>query len=245
MHVLITRPEPDARAFKSRIEELGCRVSVAPLLNIAIETIPANAFDGFVALIATSRNGLKALAAAPCLDKARNLPIFVVGPATQAMARDMGFSTIIAGAGTAADLVEPISSHHPAQHGRIVHLSGDHQAFDLAGALQPHGIVVETLTVYRSVAAETLPDTVISDLKIRDLDAVILMSPRTASVWSSVLSELPFKPDLSGLVHICLSRAVADKLQAGQATPVQIAAQPNADEIVALVYRLAVAKKTG
>ena len=245
MHVLITRPEPDAAILRSRIEGLGCTVSVAPLLNIVLNEITAGTFDDASALVATSRNGLKSLSRSPALAAARELPVFVVGPATAALAEELGFKTIIAGPGTAAELVKPVVSHAASRSGTLVHLVGDHQAFDLATALTGHGVNFRTVSAYHSVAAETLPDDVVEMLKKRLLDAVVLMSPRTAKIWARLLLEMPFALELRNLEHVCLSRAVAENLQPLPAAKAQIADQPNADEIVALVYRLAVARKTG
>ncbi len=38
MHLLITRPEPDAAELKSRLVALGHEVSVEPLLRIELST---------------------------------------------------------------------------------------------------------------------------------------------------------------------------------------------------------------
>ena len=109
MHVLLTRPERDAAALRARIAALGCRVSLAPLLDIQLRPIAADALAGMTAIVATSRNGLKALAHSDALQTARALPLFAVGPATAQLAQDLGFKTVIPGAGTGADLVPVIS----------------------------------------------------------------------------------------------------------------------------------------
>ena len=82
MHVLITRPEGDGEALKAQIEQLGCRATLAPLISIVSEAIPLSAIAGATALIVTSRNALKALAASPSLGAAMALPLYAVGPGT-------------------------------------------------------------------------------------------------------------------------------------------------------------------
>ncbi len=245
MHVLITRPERDAADLKSRIAALGCEVTVAPLLDIQFCEIALDAFDGASGLIATSRNGLKALAKSPALARARALPVFVVGPATAALARDLGFKMVHEGAGTAADLVPIISAHAAHAVQRLIHLAGDHLAFDLAEALEPAGIAIRSLEVYRSGAATTLTDPVQNLLRAGKIDAVILMSPRSSQIWADLVRSLPDQPDLNQLQHICLSDAVARCLQPIQPVKVEIAASPTTDEIIALVYRLAGKPQTG
>ena len=249
MHILITRPEDDAAELKTRIEALGCRVSLAPLIRIDLQDIPESALDGIGALVATSRNGLKALAQSPALLAARKRTLYAVGPATAELGRRFGFETVMTGTGTAAGLVPLIAADPRAGAGVIGHLAGDHLAFDLTAALRRHGITCRTIPAYRSVAAETLVPEVAADITAGLIDAVILMSPRTARSWNAAISGLPASPAADKLIHICLSPAVAEALEpvitragppvAKLTRKIEIALQPNAEEILALVYRLA------
>ena len=125
-----------------------------------------------------------------------------------------------------------------------MHLAGDHLAFDLAGALSAAGIGVVSLPVYRSVAAKTLNQPVPELLAAGAIDAVILMSPRSARTWVELIQALPVAADVHKLTHICLSPAVAEGLQGLGVVSAEIAALPATDEIVALVYRLAGNAKT-
>jgi uroporphyrinogen-III synthase len=248
MHVLLTRPETDAEPLKSRIEQLGHRVSLAPLLTIVLEPVPEKAISHAPAIVATSRNGLRALAASPALKAALELPVFVVGAGTAAYAKDLGFLDIVSGPGTAADLVPIIAAHHAAKTGPMVHLAGDHLAFDLAAALADLGIRLIALPAYRSVAAETFDPGIAAGLEAKGFDAVILMSPRTAAIWADLMQKPSFAAALTAMTHICLSEAVAaevrDKLPKKCPAPlpaarIEVAAKPNAEEILALVSRLA------
>lgn len=246
MHVLLTRPERDAAALKARIEAIGCRVSLAPLLKIDFQQIAADALTGATAIVATSRNGLKALAQSEALEAARTLPVFAVGPATAQLAHELGFAKVVEGAGTAAELVPIVAAQpHARSTGQLVHLAGDHLAFDLAGALGGQGIQLRTIPAYASVAAETLPEGTIADLAAGAIDAVALMSPRSAKTWVRLTAGLPVKPNLTGITHICLSEAVASALSRMPGLTTIIADRPNADAIVSAVYRLAGSAKTG
>lgn len=245
MHVLITRPERDAADIKTRIEAFGCRVSLAPLLEIKLHAIDAGALAGASAIIATSRNGLRALAQSDALAAALSLPIFTVGPATAKLAQDVGFSCVATGAGTAADLVPAIKNLSASYSGRLVHLAGDHLAFDLNAALASEGIALTALPAYSSVAAETLPVPIVDMLMTGAFDAVVLMSPRSAVTWARVIGHLPVRPSLATTTHVCLSQAVADGLAGLSSVPKLIADRPNADAIATAVYRLAGSGKTG
>lgn len=243
MHVLITRPVDDAEPLKTGVEALGCRVTLSPLIEIVSNDIPAAEVDCATALIATSRNALAPLAASPAMAQAINLPLYVVGPGTAAAARAIGFPHVIEGAGRAEDLVPFLtSSHHPGD--RLVYLRGDVLAFDLEAALAREGVRVAPIVAYRTVAAEMLPSNVVKALERSDIDAVTLMSPRTARIWSRLVSALKPPVQLSGVAHLCLSERVAEALgPAVKADKVRVASHPNIEEMLALVKRLAASSK--
>jgi uroporphyrinogen-III synthase len=242
MHVLVTRSEGDALALKSRLDELGCRVSLAPLIKIVPNAVSLSALDGATALVATSRNALKALTGSPALQRAKSLPLFVVGPGTAAIAREIGFSGITEGAGTAAGLVPTLKAR--AANETFVHLSGDVLSFDLVTALALQGVAIRRVTAYRSVPTRTLPLDVVKALRNRDIDAVVLMSPRTAEVWAHLANGAASPADLTAIIHLCLSQAVAEALTGSEAEKnVMIAARPNLEEMLALLKRLAAHSK--
>ena len=131
MHLLITRPEPDADAFRARLEALGHQVTSEPLLTIEHLPIAADALGDVAGLVVTSRNGLRALAASPAMATARQLPIIAVGPGTAALARELGFTRITEGSGTATELVPVIADAARALHGTLTHVRGEQVAVDL------------------------------------------------------------------------------------------------------------------
>jgi len=91
MRLLVTRPEPDALKLRAALEEHGHEATVEPLLSVSFEDGDELDLDGVQALIATSRNGLRALKSHPALAEARALPLFAVGGATAKEARALGF----------------------------------------------------------------------------------------------------------------------------------------------------------
>ncbi len=249
MRILLTRPESDAQDLKIRLEVLGHVGILAPLLQIEYVNIVESAFAGAGALVATSRHGLTALVDAGVLASALPLPVFTVGEATALRARELGFQRVIAGAGTAADLV-PLILADPIAHTRqLVHLAGDHLAFDLQAALAHDHVIVVTVPAYRSIAATALPKPVVEQLAGKEIDAVVLMSPRTAQTWINVASELPEPSATSNLLHVCVSDAVAAALadawaksrphDASSELKIHVASRPAREEILALIGRLA------
>ena len=189
MHVLITRPEPDAGELKSELEVLGHTVSVEPMLRIELLPIPGDAFAGAQAILATSRNAVRALAASAALSPALELPIFTVGAGTAELARASGFRHVIAGAGAARDLVALVEAEADRAKGPLVHVAGEHLAFDLAAAIAGRGYEVRNLTAYRAVAARALTGQTAQRIASGGVDAVLLMSPRTAAIFAQLVGS--------------------------------------------------------
>jgi uroporphyrinogen-III synthase len=236
MRLLVTRPEPDALTLRAVLEDAGHEAVVEPLFDLSFAEADAIDLEGAQALIATSRNGLRALeASGPALAEARHLPLFAVGKATAAEARTLGFETVVTGAGTAAELVAHIVSVLDPAAGILVHLAGDRLAHDLAGDLEAHGFRVRQPVVYRMRPAAAFADTTVEDLASGAIDGVILMSPRTAAVYARLVSRHGLTASVRALPHFCLSAAIAHRLEPLGPVPTHIAGAPRLEELLALI----------
>jgi uroporphyrinogen-III synthase len=239
MRLLVTRPEPDALKLSGLLEEAGHAAVAEPLLSVSFEGGDAVELEGAQALIATSRNALRALKPSPALALARQLPLFAVGRATATEARALGFGTVVTGAGTAAELVAHIVSVLDPAAGVLVHLAGDALAYDLAGELEAHGFRVRQPVVYRMVAATALGEATVEALAMREIDGVLLMSPRTAAIYVRLVARHGLTSTVRALPHFCLSAAVARQLKPLGAVPTEIAEAPRLEEVLALIDRTA------
>lgn len=233
MRLLVTRPIEDARHQADRLAALGHEAVLAPLL--AIETVPGIALplDGAQALIVTSRNALRALAAHPARDGALALPLIAVGEATAREAERLGFASVTIGAGTAESLPPLIAARFEASAGPLVHLAGETLAFDLKGALEAEGYTLRQPALYRALAAEALPPEILVDLKSGKIDGVILMSPRTAAIFGALLRKHGLT-EVPGLRCYCLSPSVA-KAVASLGALLLVAARPREEDVLALL----------
>jgi uroporphyrinogen-III synthase len=236
MHLLMTRPDagPEPDPLREGLAAAGHRLTEAPLLAITL-TGPMPALDGVQALIATSRNGLRAVAPLP--DAARALPLYAVGPGTADLARALGVRRVVAGPGTGRELADIIRAEADPGAGALVHLAGDTLAFDLAGALAPHGFDVRTEVVYRAEAARSLPPGVADTLRQGGFDGVVLMSPRTARVYASLVGAPELAAGVGRMLHFCLSEAVARQLAPLGEVRVAVARSPHSQEMLALIAR--------
>ena len=239
MRLLITRPEPDARELKDALAAQGHDVIIEPLLRIELLPITPDALENLQAMLVTSRNGVRALAASAAVAAARDLPIFCVGEGTAEVARESGFQRVSAGAGTARDLVPLVSAKADLAGGALLHVAGEHLAFDLAAALAAQGFDARTLTAYRTLAAPSLSARTAQALGEGRIDAVVLMSPRTAAIFAQLVADAGLIDRAQKLRYICLSERVAEAL--GDLAPGrrEIAAAPNSQGMLAAIARVA------
>jgi uroporphyrinogen-III synthase len=235
MRWLVTRPEPDGLKLKGLLEARGHEATVEPLLHVSFDNSEAIELDGAAALIATSRNGLRALVGRRELRYARRLPLFAVGVQTAREAERMGFERVLVGPGTAAGLVPAIASVLDPSEGVLMHLAGERLAFDLKGELEALGFRVIQPVVYRMRAAEALSESTIDQINDREIDGVILMSPQTAAIYARLIVRHRLTLPARRLAHACLSEAVAERLAPLGQIAVEIAAAPTLEEMLALV----------
>ncbi len=239
MHILVTRPIPDAWETQAQIEKLGHQASLAPLLEIELVDLTLESFDGASAIVVTSQNALRSLSFSGLVDKVSHLQVYAVGEATAKLAQELKLRNITAGRGGAADLVPVVVERQTSRKGKVLHLAGDHKAFDMTAALAAKGIVAEDVLAYRQIAASSLPGPVVALLKAGRLGAVTLYSPRTAEVWAGLVKQYGLQTEAKSVPHLCLSDAVAAKLPAADELQIQVAAEPTGREIVALIKGLA------
>jgi uroporphyrinogen-III synthase len=234
MRLLVTRPEPDASREAEALVARGHAPVLAPLLAVEFCPDVPLRLDGAQALLVTSRNALRALASHGDLERAPGLPLFAVGEATAEAARKLGFSKVIVGPGTGADLAELILREMDPAHGKLVHLAGDTLAFDLKAALERHGFKVDRPVLYRMVPASVLPPEAEALLKSGKLGGVILMSPRTAKTFAALLAKHGLVTQAACLVCYCLSEAVAGAL-APLGLVARVAQRPREEDLLALL----------
>jgi uroporphyrinogen-III synthase len=235
MRLLITRPEADAASLRTALIERGLEVTLAPLLEVSFLPPCELELAGVQAVIATSRNALRALKPLPLLARARRLPLFAVGPATAAEGRALGFSVVLTGAGTAQELVTHIVAVADPAAGLLLQLAGDAQAIDLKAELEAHGFRIVRRVVYRMQAAAALSEDVVEQLATGAIDGVVLMSPRTAAIYASLMRRQGLVSVARRLQHFCLSQATCERLSQLGAVPAAVAARPRLEEVLALI----------
>lgn len=191
MKVAILRPEPGASATLEAARRLGISAIAAPLFTVRpLEWTPPDP-AGFDALLLTSANAARH--GGPGLARYADRPLLAVGPATAEAARRAGLTPRIVGDGDVAALV---SGRDPSRHGRILHLCGADRR-----ALASDGVMVLSLPVYESVAAEHLPP------QILNAHVILLHSPRAGITLRRLGESAGLEPARHAIVAISAAAA--------------------------------------
>ena len=207
MRVLVTRPQPDADDTATLLRARGHTPIIAPLLEIhPVEHRPPLDLNNVQAFLVTSANGVRALA--QNTDN-RELPVLAVGAASGEKAREAGFLAVESADGDVVALAELVLSRLSPTDGRLLHAAGTVTAGDLAARLQAGGLIVDRAVLYRARTLEELPESVVIALKAREIDAVLLYSPRTARTFLDLVAKAGIVETLSEVNAYCLSAAVA------------------------------------
>ena len=227
MRLLVTRPQEDAQALRTRLEQLGHEVIVSSLLEIAPRSdvrIP-NAPYQLIAL--TSANAIRCLADTGILDRLHHLPIVAVGPQSAAAARQAGFASITEAGGDGVGLARHIIAHARPEAGPVLYLSGLDTASDFSGHLERSGFVVERVIAYEARAATALA------ADAARADGVLLYSPRSARLWLGLAARHGIALDV--MMHFCLSANIAAILPDGLAR--RVAVRPDEDALLEIIGR--------
>src|SRR5262249_60690023 len=107
----------------------------------------------------------------------------------------------------------------------LLYCAGEDRAGDPAGALQSHGLRVETAIVYRSVMVTELTPKVRDALAGGMIDAVLHYSARTAAAFVAAVTAAGVGDLSIQIRHLCLSAQVAAPLARPAPTAAHIPTQ--------------------
>ena len=236
MRFLITRPQPDALKLANRLKSMGHEAVVSPVINTVCCPASLPAPDRIDGLIITSRNALR------CLEKTRehkaylNLPLFAVGKATAQQATALGFSLVLQGKGRASALPPQIKAFYKAhQAPQLLHPGTAKKAFELTPALAALGIKLLEHEVYRTQLCENMTADAIARLCSGEIDGVILLSPRTAKHFHTLINQNALKEEMGAVSCLCLSQNVANALGDMPRKTTITAKHPDLDTLLGLI----------
>jgi len=232
VRILVTRPDGARTAEELRAR--GHAPVVAPLLRI--EPIADVDLGGsWVAIVLTSINAARALQTHPQRAGLDGLPVYAVGQRSAQAARDAGFTDVTSAEGDVTDLAGLVVER--VGEGTLLYLAGEDRAGDLAGELADHGLDVHTAVIYRAVPVEILPAVARAAFPAGAVDGVLHYSRRSADVLIDLARQAGLLHQALAADHYCLSRQVAEPLQAAGAPRIRIARRPDETALLELLGR--------
>ena len=234
MRVLVTRPEPDAGALAVELQKLGHEAVIQPLMEFHVLDFDPAPLKTAGGLIFTSRNGLRALLERFDPAGIAGCPVFCVGGETESALRRAGFQTVAAVADTAERLAGEIALR-AAKGASLVHVTGEHRAFDLVRALALDGIPVATLRVYEMRARSAFESALVEAFEAGSIGGVILMSPRTAEIFVTLCERHGLFERAKSLGYFCLAKSVSNRLKPLDPVHVHVARKPERAALLKLL----------
>jgi uroporphyrinogen-III synthase len=206
MRILVTRPEVEGRGMARRLIDMGHDPIPSPLLEIVVEPPSVLPLDGVQAILVTSRHGAEALASRR---EAHRLPLLAVGRVTAAVARRIGFETVLSGDGDRQALVRLAADRLDPADGLLLWAAGRERTPELAFDLGRMGFRVEVIEVYRAEAARELTHEARAALTEEAIDAAAVHSPRSAEILLRLLEHAGFAERAREIELHAVSEAVA------------------------------------
>jgi uroporphyrinogen-III synthase len=230
VRLLVTRPEPDAARTAAALRVRGHDVVLAPLLRIEFLDFELPT-EPWSAVVMTSANAARAVADHPRRAALIAREAFAVGRHTAEAARATGFRTVHSADGDKDDLADVLQARRGEAIAPLLYLAGEERAGDLAAG----DARVVTVVVYRAVKVECFVPEVAAALARRALDGVLHFSTRSAQAYLDCASRAGILEAALAPLHMCISRQVAQPLDAAGAAAVRIAPRPDESAMIDLV----------
>ncbi|WP_334128550.1 uroporphyrinogen-III synthase [Sneathiella sp.] len=240
MKILITRPEPDATRLAGILSAMGHEPRLAPMMYI--EHLPPREIEtgGVQALLVTSANGARAIGRT-AVD--RDLKCFAVGRGTAEALQGEGFKSVTAAGGDVHSLHDVVVRDAAPGAGKLIHISGADVAGDLVGMLSENGFTVERAVLYEALPVTSMDAKITREIRAGKIDAVLLYSPRTAAIFTGIVTAAGLALHMKPMTAYCLSAAIAEKIATLPFREVKIAAEPDQEKLLALLPPLGQAEQ--
>jgi uroporphyrinogen-III synthase len=232
VHLLVTRPEPDASDTAALLWERGHAVDVAPMMRIALASQPPG-LPAPVAILLTSRNAARAIAQWPASAEWRALPVYAVGSATAALAGAAGFAKVREGPSAVAGLADLVRAEVDPAAGAVLYPAGRDRSADLAALLA--GFRVVTVEAYRGIATTGFAAATQAAIAAGAIDGVLFFSRRTAAIFAGLVAAAGVGEGLRRTTLFALSASVAEPLGVLPAAAVMVAPRPDEESLLGLI----------
>jgi uroporphyrinogen-III synthase len=241
MAVLVTRPHPDDEATAAALRAKGFEVMLAPMLRFEPVAFHDDQDARYGAIIVTSANALRGIAAHLQGSRLLKLPLFAVGEHTASAAHRAGFDNVIPASGDAASLRDLVLASVKAKELKkaspLLYLAGADLARDLAGELGERGFTVVTHTTYRMIPVSSLPREACDAFAASGIEAVLHYSRRSARAFLDAARAGGVEISALAIPQCCISAAVASVVRDAGATQVMAAASSDENALFEVLDR--------
>lgn len=234
--ILVTRPEADFRRTADGLARLGLVALSAPMMVFRPKPVSLPNLNQISALIFTSANGLRAVAP---LAKLRQVACYVVGVQTAKLAKEYGFEIWGQGAGDVESLTRTIEQDYKARglNQALLHISGVHQAGNLAETLGQLSIVVERLQAYEMVKMDRIAPEIITAIEREEVGGILFYSSRSAEIFFELMGELGLLVKIAAIDVFCLSKNIAHGVCKPYLKHIYFVEQPDEIALLELVQK--------
>jgi uroporphyrinogen-III synthase len=163
------------------------------------------------------------------------LRCFAVGQQTAQAARTAGFSQVISAQGDGGDLARRVTAEIADRSLPLLYLAGDDRARDMAAELAPAGLRLQTIVVYRALAAREFSPETIAALRDGALDGALHYSRRSTGIFVACAQKCGVVEAAAKLRHFCLSHRASEPLSEIGARRIFIAAHPDEQAMLDLI----------
>jgi uroporphyrinogen-III synthase len=228
--VLITRPEPGASATAARVAALGFLPITAPLLRIRPLAPRLPDAAALQAVLVSSANALPGLP-----NPYRRRPLYVVGDATAARARALGFCPVTSAAGDASALAALVGRACRPAAGPLLLATGARQGERLAASLRAQRFTVLRRTLYAARPVGRLPVAARAALAAGRLAAALFFSAETASAFARLVTAARLNAALPEIAALAIGPAAAAALSPLPFRFVRVALRPTEEALLAML----------
>lgn len=236
--VLVTRPWADAEPLARKLQAIGVRPVIEPVLSIEPVVAVPFVVTAETVFAVTSANGARALARHLGDDAGRAAAVFAVGDGTADCLRALGFARVTSASGDVDALFALMAGALDRATARIVHVSGADAAGDLVGRLGRAGFRADRHVLYRAVPAARFSEAARRLFAEKALAVILLFSPRTGAGFVRLVNRDELGPACRSIMAVCLSPRVAAAVDVLPWRGIVVAAQPTQDALIDEVARL-------
>lgn len=232
MSILITRPEPEARATQARLAQLGFDCVVAPVIEISA-TRQLAPLGSYHAALATSANALRLME--PRLRRQLlNTPIYCVGEKTAEAARGQGFHDVRVAEGDGKSLAALVKTEFP-HGGHLLYLTGTPRKPLIEDELRQAGLDLLAVDLYRAEPISDWPNPI--KRAAQSVTVALHYSRASAEAFLALIARDPYLVKLRNVRHLCLSEDVAIPLRNDGVKNIMVATKPNEASLFELISR--------